>query len=71
MENGVKTSLAQMVHDILSNPNRKFRYKERDQKVKERRYHFRPVDAATSHNVKMKAIGFEKATGRNGIGLYF
>ena len=37
----------------------------------ERRYHLWPVDEATSHNVKMKAIGFKKATGQHGIGSHF
>ncbi len=60
-----------MLYNILSNPKRKFRYKEEDQKVKERWYHYWPVDEATSHNVKMKAIGFNKAEGRYGIGLHF
>ncbi len=58
MDNGIKSSLAMMLYNILSNPKRKFRYKEEDQKVKERRYYYRPVDEATSHNIKMKAIGF-------------
>ncbi len=34
-------------------------------------YHLRPVDEASSHYVKMKAIGFEKGSGRNGIGSHF
>jgi hypothetical protein len=57
--NGVKISLAEMVYDILSNPKCKFRLQELEQKIVERRYHLRPVDAAQSYNVKMKAIGFD------------
>jgi hypothetical protein len=71
MDNGIKSSLAMMLYNILSNPKRKFRYKGEDQKVKERQYHYRPVDEATSHNVKMRAIGFNKAKGRYGIGSHF
>jgi hypothetical protein len=40
MENGIKMSLAEMIYDILRNPMKKFRQKEEDQKIKERRYHF-------------------------------
>jgi hypothetical protein len=36
MVNGMKTSLAKMLFDVLSNPKQKLRYKEDDQKVKER-----------------------------------
>jgi hypothetical protein len=71
MENGFKMSLAEMMYNNLRDPKRKFRYKEADQKIKEKRYHLRPVDQASSHNVKMKAIGFEKGSGRNGIGSHF
>ena len=60
---GTKSSLAKMMYDILSNPKRQFRLKEHKQKVKERRYHLRPVEAAYNHNVKMKAVGFEKKGG--------
>jgi len=70
--NGVKVSLAKMMYAILSNPKRKFRYKDHEQKVSERRYHLRPVDdAATTHNVKMTAVGCEKKKGRYGIGSHY
>jgi hypothetical protein len=71
MVNGMKTSLAKMLYDILSNPKWKFRQKEDDQKVKEQWYHFRPVDNASSHNVKMKAVGFKKGGGCNVIGSHY
>jgi hypothetical protein len=58
MENGEMSSLAKMMYYILSDPRRWFRYKEEDQKVKECRYHLRSMHAASTHNVKMKAIGF-------------
>ena len=60
MENGKKLSLDQMLHDILSSTKQKMRYKKVDQKVIEQQYHFRPVEDASSHNVKMKAVGFAK-----------
>ena len=68
---GKKSSLAKMMYDILSNPKRQFQYKEHKQKVKERRYHLRPMEAASTHYVKMKAIGFEKKTERYGIGSHY
>ena len=58
--NGEKVSLAGMMYDILSNPKRKFRYKDEKQKVTERGYHLRAVVEASTHNVKMIAVGFEK-----------
>ncbi len=39
--------------------------------MKERRYHLRLVEAASTHNVKMKAVGFEKKKGRYGIGSHY
>ena len=71
MENGQKLSLAKMMYYILSDPRRKFRYKEEDQKVKERQYHLRSSNAASTHNVKMKAVGFDKWSGRNGISCHY
>jgi hypothetical protein len=71
MGNGMKTSLAKMLYDIFSNPKWKFRYKKDDQKVKEQRYHFQPVDDASSHKVKMKAVGFKKGGGHSGIGSHY
>ena len=58
--NGETVSLAGMMYDILSNPKRKFRYKDEKQKVTERGYHLRAVVEASTHNVKMIAVGFEK-----------
>ena len=60
-----------MVYDILSNEKRKFRLHENERKVMARRYHLRQVDEAKSHNVKMKAIGFDNKTKRSGIGAYY
>ncbi len=40
-----------------------FRLKEEDPKIKERRYHLRPVEVACSHNVKMETVGFEREAG--------
>ena len=71
MENGRKISLAKLMYDILSNPKRKFRYKEEHQKARERQYHFWPVSNASSHNVKMKVVGFKRGGGRNGIGSHY
>jgi hypothetical protein len=68
---GTKSSLAKMMYDILRNPKRQFRYKEHKQKVKARRYHLRLVEAASTHNVKMKAVGFEKKKGRYGIRSHY
>jgi hypothetical protein len=71
MENGIKMSLAEMMYDVSRDPTRKFRLKEEGQKIKERRHHLQPVEVACSHNLKMKAVGFEKGSGRNGIGSRF
>ena len=68
---GVKMSLAEMVYDILRNSKRKFRLQESERKIVERRYHLRPVDAAQSHNVKMKAKGFDTKIKRSGIGSHY
>ena len=68
---GTKVSLAQMMFTVLSNPKRKFQYKDHEQKVTERRYHLRPVEDASTHNVKMTAVGFEKKKGRYGIGCHY
>jgi hypothetical protein len=35
--------------------------------VKEHQYHVRSIDAASTHNAKMKAVGLDKGSGRNGI----
>jgi hypothetical protein len=67
---GTKSSLSKMMYDILSNPKLQFQLKEDKQKVKERRYHLRRVEATSTHNVKMKAVGFEKK-GRYGIGSHY
>ncbi len=56
--NGVKTSLAKIVFDILSNPKRKFKLHGNDQKVLEC-VPFEGISEAKSHNLKMKAIGFD------------
>jgi hypothetical protein len=36
-----------------------------------RRYHLRQVDEAISHEVEMKAIGFDNKTEQSGIGSYY
>jgi hypothetical protein len=58
MKNAIKMSLAEMMYNILCDPKRKFRYKEKNQKIKERRHHLEPVEEASSHNVKPEAVGF-------------
>ncbi len=68
---GVKTSLAEMVYNILSNTKSKFWLQESERKIVKRRYHLRTVEAAQSHNVKMKAIGFEKRIKQAGIGSHY
>ncbi len=57
--NGLKTSLAKMLFDVLSKAKRKFKLHENDRKVMERRHHLREVSEAKSHNMKMTANGFE------------
>ncbi len=60
-----------MMYDILSNPKHKFQYKDHEQKVCKRCHHLRPVEDASTHNIKMTAVGFEKRRGHNGIGSYY
>ena len=69
--NGVKSSLAKMVYNILSNVKQKFRLHKNERKVMARRYHLRQVEKAKVHNVKMKAIGFDNMTKQSGIGAYY
>ncbi len=67
----MKTSLAKMLFDILSNVKRKFKLHDKHLKVMEFRYHFREVSEAKSHNVKMMAIGFKTKKKQLGIGSYY
>jgi hypothetical protein len=69
--NGVNVSLAKMMYDIPSNPKHKFRYMDHEQKVSKRRYHLKPVEEASTHNIKMTAVGFEKKKGHYGIGSHY
>jgi hypothetical protein len=69
--NGIKSSLAKMVYNILSNSRRKFCLHQNERKVMDRRYHLRPVDEAKLHKVKIRTIGFDSKTKRSGIGSYY
>jgi hypothetical protein len=68
--NGMKSSLAKLVYNILSNSKQKFCLHQNERKVMARRYHLRPVDEAKLHNVKMKAIGFDSKIKQSAIGSY-
>ncbi len=69
--NGMKSSLAKMLYNILSNSKWKFCLHQNERKVMARRYHLRPVDEARLHNMKMKLIGFDNKMKQSGIGSYY